>query len=195
LSGITEQVKLDISKAALAVIGQVEARHEVWFLTDIWGSPKYGGLPFAGPVDTFYPYATQILDITRVFIANGSCPPANPPYPIGAQHLPILTYNANITSTVAPGTTIELIVDTSPGNQLAKADNYYAVFFHALNTYSVPFNTSTGIVTIPAQIEPLGLLLIAIADEPGAPTAESVLAGPLPILQAPTSLQPYLPGY
>jgi hypothetical protein len=194
VSGLTGQVKLDISKGALAVIGQVEARHEVWFLTDIWGSPKYGGLPFAGPVDTFYPYATQILDISRAFLKDGSCPPANPPYPIGAQHLPPLTYNTNITSTLAPGTKIELIVDTSSGNQLAKADNYYAVFFHALNTYSVPFNTRTGIVTIPAQIEPLGLLLIAIADEPGAPTAKSVLAGPLPILQAPTSLRPYLAG-
>jgi hypothetical protein len=109
--------------------------------------------------------------------------------------LPRLTYNTNITSTLAPGTTIELIVESNSGRQLAKADNYYAVFFHALNTYSVPFNTSTGIVTIPAQIEPLGLLLIAIADEPGAPTAESVVAGPLPILLAPLSLRPYLAGY
>jgi hypothetical protein len=109
--------------------------------------------------------------------------------------LPRLTYNTNTTSTLAPGTTIELIVETSSGKQLAKADNYYAVFFHALNIYSVPFNTSTGIVTIPAKIEPLGLLLIVIADEPGAPTAESVLAGPLPILQAPTSLRPYLAGF
>jgi hypothetical protein len=107
--------------------------------------------------------------------------------------LPPLIYNTK-TSTLAPGTTIELIVDTSSGNQLPKADNYYAVFFHALNKYSVPFNTSTGIVTIPAQIEPLGLLLIVIADERDAPTAESVLAGPLPILQAPTSLRPYLGG-
>ncbi|KAH9570993.1 hypothetical protein CY35_02G070600 [Sphagnum magellanicum] len=194
VSGLTEQAKLNISKGAIAVIGQAETRHQVWFLTDIWGSPKYGGLPFAGPVDTFYPYATQILDTTNGFILDGSCPPANPPYPIGAQNLPRLTYNTNTTSTLAPGTTIELIVETRPGRQLAKADNYYAVFFHALNTYSVPFNTSTGIVSIPAQIEPLGLLLIAIADEPGAPTAESVLAGPLPILQALTSLGPYLVG-
>ncbi|CAK9268291.1 unnamed protein product [Sphagnum jensenii] len=191
VSGLTEQVKLDISKGALAVIGQAEARHEAWFLTDIWGSPKYGGLPFAGPVDTFYPYATQILDTTIVFIVNGSCPPANPPYPIGAQNIPRLRFNTNTTSTLTPGTTIELIVE----RQLPNTDNYYAVFFHALNTYSVPFNTSTGIVTIPAQIEPLGLLLIAIADEPGAPTAESVVAGPLPILLAPLSLRPYLAGY
>jgi hypothetical protein len=195
LSGLTGQVKLDTSKSALAVIGQAETRHEVWFLTDIWGSPKYGGLPFAGPVETFYPYATQILGTSSGFLINGSCPPANPPYGIGSQNLPALIYNSNTTSTLAPGTKIELIVVTISGNQLAKAENYYAVFFHALNTYSLPFNTSTGIVTIPAQIEPLGLLLIVIADEPGAPTAESVLAGPLPILQAPTSVQPYVAGF
>ncbi|CAK9215191.1 unnamed protein product [Sphagnum troendelagicum] len=150
----------------------------------------------AGFPNTTFDRIAQIRDNEaghlRVFqdqISNASVVPGPCKYDYGltgdpAQYLAFATFVELTSMAFVSGLT----------EQLAKADNYYAVFFHALNTYSVPFNTSTGVVTIPAQIEPLGLLMIAIADEPGAPTAESVLAGPLPILQAPTSLRPYLLG-
>lgn len=64
---------------------------------------------------------------------------------------------------------------------------YYAVFFHGVNNITMPFDTKTNSSVIPAAFDDLGIYLVVIADEPGAPTPDSVVAGPLTLLQQPAS--------
>ena len=67
----------------------------------------------------------------------------------------------------------------------ASGNPYYAVFFHGVNNITVPFDTKTNSSVIPAAFESKGIILAVIADEPGAPTLDSVVAGPLFLLQQP----------
>jgi hypothetical protein len=188
LSGLLQEAKNVHNQGAIAALSQTESRHEAWVLMDIWKTS-----PFAGPSDTEFPYANQILDGTRNLIVPGSCPPENPEYPHYRQHLPAL-FAAYGTKSLAPGATITLNF-TEPDNQPAfdAETQYYLVFFHSLRNISVPLDTKDFphkpiTVTIPSEFEPRGVMIALIADEPGAPTKESVVAGPAAILEQPTEL-------
>ncbi|KAI0849045.1 ferritin-like domain-containing protein [Daldinia vernicosa] len=188
LTGLVRDAKLPSSQAAMLSIAETEARHEVWSLIEIWKTN-----PFGGPSDTVFPYANQILDTTNAFIVPGSCPPENPEYPSPRQGLPALSA-AKDTKSLTPGSNIGLSF-TDPTNQ-PKFDSdkeYYAVFFHGLSNISVPIETSCWPekeirVTIPEQFETKGVIAAVVADAPGAPTKENVVAGPGIILEQPTAL-------
>ncbi|RLL97950.1 hypothetical protein CFD26_106273 [Aspergillus turcosus] len=184
LTGLSRQANLNISKSALMSIGQVETRHNVWSLIEVFNTS-----PFSGPADTVYPYANQILDTTNAFVVPGSCPKANPVYPNPRQNLPLLAFSKNGT-TARPGSKIHFVF-SDPDNQprFEDATEYYVVFYHGLNTVSVSFDWKTNSSTIPAQFDPQSsIIMVNIADRRDAPTEESVIAGPLIILEQPGSL-------
>lgn len=56
LTSLSQQASLNATKGALTAIGETESRHNTWALMDIWDVN-----PFAGPTDTSFPYAKQIL--------------------------------------------------------------------------------------------------------------------------------------
>lgn len=180
LTGLVQEAQLNASKGALLAIGETESRHNTWSLIDIWKAS-----PFAGPADTWFPYANQILDLTNEFIVPGSCPPQNPIYPSPRQNLPKMNTGANTTS-IAPGSNITFqFTDLANQPTFSEGEEYYAVFFHGLFNISVAFDTKTNGTTIPAAFEEKGIIIGVIADEPGAPTLASVLAGPVLLLQQP----------
>ncbi|KAI1414563.1 hypothetical protein F5Y13DRAFT_158797 [Hypoxylon sp. FL1857] len=188
LTGLVQATKLPSSQGAMLAIAETEARHEVWSLIEIWKTN-----PFGGPTDTSFPYANQILDTTNSFIVPGSCPKLNPEYPSPRQKLPALSAAKNTTS-LTPGSNIGLNF-TDPTNQPKFDPNtqYYAVFFHGLANVSVPIDTAAWPqqeirVTIPAQFETKGVIAAVVANTPGAPTKETVVAGPGIILEQPSAL-------
>ncbi|KAI1469755.1 uncharacterized protein F4812DRAFT_457156 [Daldinia caldariorum] len=188
LTGLVQDAKLSSSQAAMLAIAQTEARHEVWSLIEIWKTN-----PFGGPADTVFPYANQILDTTNGFIVPGSCPSENPVYPSPRQGLPALSAAKNTTS-LTPGSNIGLAF-TDPTNQpeFDSDKQYYAVFFHGLANISVPIDTSYWPerdirVTIPEKFETRGVIVAVVADAPGAPAKENVVAGPGIILEQPSAL-------
>ena len=209
LTGLALQASSAAAKAALMAIAQVETRHETWSLIENWRSS-----PFVGPADTAFPYADQILDVTNAWIEPGSCPAANPEYPFPRQGLPRLSVvgsgsNSNNVTSVQPGAEIVLSVqkngDGHGGNSSSRVETfdgagrqYYAVFFHGLLNVSVPielFSSSASSsasasfrVTVPANLEAKGIFEVVLADEEGAPRAESVVAGPLVLLEDPAGL-------
>ncbi|KAG7288310.1 hypothetical protein NEMBOFW57_007841 [Staphylotrichum longicolle] len=188
LTGLVQEAKIPWNQGAMAAISQTEARHEVWALMDIWKVD-----PFAGPADTVFPYANQILYSTHALVVPGTCPHENPEYPHPRQLLPDLwaSHDAN---SVEPGARITLSFP-EPDNQPVFDDDtqYYAVFFHSVLNVSVPIDTE-GFperpinVTIPASLERKGVFVALVADEPGAPTKESVVAGPAVVLEQPAEL-------
>ncbi|KAI2608688.1 ferritin-like domain-containing protein [Hypoxylon fragiforme] len=188
LTGLVQQTQLATSQGAMIAIAETEARHEVWSLIEIWKTN-----PFGGPSDTTFPYANQILDTTTAFIVPGSCPKLNPQYPSPRQGLPALSATHD-TKSLTPGSTIGLnFTDPTNQPQFASGQDYYAVFFHGIANISVPINT-TGFpeeiirVTIPKEFETKGVIAAVIADTPGAPTKETVVAGPGIILEQPAEL-------
>ncbi|KAL2126912.1 hypothetical protein VTI74DRAFT_11632 [Chaetomium olivicolor] len=186
LTGLVQQPKKNFHKGALAAISQTEARHEK---TD----------PFGGPSDTTFPYANQILYSTHNLIVPNSCPPENPVYPNPRQLLPALSAGPD-TKSLAPGFTVTLAFP-EPDNQpvFYPGKQYYAVFFHGLVNTSVPLNT-TGFphrpirVTVPSDFETRGCIVALVANKPGAPTKESVVAGPAVMLEQPWELGAGLAG-
>ncbi|CAI7673495.1 unnamed protein product [Penicillium pancosmium] len=184
LTGLARQANLNVSKSALMAIGQVETRHNVWSLIDIWNTS-----PFSGPSDTVYPYPNQILDSTNAFIIPGSCPDENPIYPSPRQDLPQLAFSKNGT-TARPGSELRFVFDTEKSApKFDHGEEYYAVFYHGLNTVSVPYDSKNNVVKIPSQFDPdSGIIMVSIADQRDAPTEESVVAGPLIILEQPGRL-------
>ncbi|KIW12153.1 hypothetical protein PV08_09428 [Exophiala spinifera] len=182
LTGLELQARLGASRAALVAISATESRHNTWSLIDNWKS-----VPFAGPSDTVYPYANQILDFTNQWVVEGSCPSQNPVYPAPRQHLPQMNPIKG-TKSILPGS--ELVVSfTQSGNQPHFVEkDYYAVFFHGVNNISVPFDTKHNSTTIPKEFEALGIIIAVIADAEGATTKESVVAGPLILPQSPAIL-------
>ncbi|KAL2050416.1 hypothetical protein ABVK25_009250 [Lepraria finkii] len=71
LTGLAQQAKTNATTSALVAIAETESRHEV--------SLTFHPNPFAGPADTTFAYANQILYITTAsFIIPGSCPSENP---------------------------------------------------------------------------------------------------------------------
>ncbi|PVH83889.1 hypothetical protein DL98DRAFT_585359, partial [Cadophora sp. DSE1049] len=164
---------------ALTAVAETESRHNTWALTDIWNTN-----PFAGPTDTSFPYANEILDSTNQFIIPGSCPPENPEYPYRSQNLAQFTYNPDTNSTLTSGTEIEFVF-TTPPPVWNDTQDYYAVFYHGLLNISMPFNTKTNTTTIPDFELNKGLIIGIIADTPGAPTLDTVLAGPVLVVEQP----------
>ncbi|KAF4625677.1 hypothetical protein G7Y89_g12490 [Cudoniella acicularis] len=181
-TGLVQQAQASITKGALVAIGEAETRHAVWALIDIWNAD-----PFGGPIETSYPYANQILDATNQFVVPGSCPAANPIYPNPRQNLPQIFF-ANGTSG-APGGNITFTY-TDPENvpTFEEGRPYFAVFFHGLENISVPFDITTDSTIIPSEFEEKGIILAVISDQEGAPTEDSVLAGPLFLMQQPGQL-------
>ncbi|KAK8047703.1 hypothetical protein PG996_015767 [Apiospora saccharicola] len=171
LTGLVQQVKLDSAKGAMVAIAETETRHEVWALMDIW----------------------KVLSSTSNLVVPGSCPRENPEYPTPSQHLPALGASKK-TKSLAPGATIELAFN-DPKNQpkFVHGRQYYAVFFHGVKNETVPIDTrrwpQQGIqVTIPAKFEEKGVIAAVVADTPGAPTKETIVAGPGIILEQPEPL-------
>ncbi|MCJ1454570.1 hypothetical protein MMC28_004923 [Mycoblastus sanguinarius] len=178
LTGLVLEAQTNASKGALLAIAETETRHEAWSLIDIWKAN-----PFGGPSDTAFPYANQILDFTNVFIIPDSCPAQNPTYPYPRQNLPQISYNPN-TTTLLPGSDITFIYKNATNVPAFSADqDYYAVFFHGLDTISVPYNLTSNSSVIPSEFEQKGLIIAVIADEVDAPTEDSVVAGPLFIME------------
>ncbi|KAF1987554.1 hypothetical protein K402DRAFT_330715 [Aulographum hederae CBS 113979] len=184
LTGLVQQAQLGVTKGALVAIAEVESRHNTWALIDIWKTN-----PFSGPSDTTYPYTNEILDITTRFIVPGTCPKENPSYPSPNQNLPDLTFNSSV-SDAHPGQDITFIFE-DPKNQpkFREGKEYYAVFFHGVFNVTMPFDMKTNSSVVPGVFdEGRGIILAIIADEPGAPTLESVVAGPSILLQQPGKL-------
>ena len=184
LTGLVLDASLNVSKSALVAIAETESRHNTWALIDVWKTD-----PFAGPSDTIFPYANQILQTTNMFIVPGSCPQENPPYPLPDQDLPSLNHvtpKASSTQT-QPGSNITFEFGTGPAPAFEEGKEYYTVVFHALSNFTVPFDRLTNSSKIPDEIEPgKGMLIFVIADEPGAPTLDSVVAGPLLLSNQPS---------
>jgi len=181
LTGLQLQAKTNSSRAALMSIGQTETRHNVWGLIDNWNTD-----PFSGPADTTYPYANQILELTRSFIT--SYPAENPVYPSPRQALPQMVIWGNGT-TATPGSVIQpLFYQPANQPQWESGKDYYAVFYHGVNSISVPYDPAKGFVTIPSVFDKDGVIIMNIADTEGAPTEDSVVAGPVIILEQPAAL-------
>ncbi|KAH7357119.1 hypothetical protein BKA65DRAFT_580446 [Rhexocercosporidium sp. MPI-PUGE-AT-0058] len=180
LTGLAQQAQLNETKGALTAVAETESRHNTWALMDIWDTN-----PFAGPTDTSFPYANEILDSTNQFIVPGSCPPENPEYPYPSQNLAQFTYDPKINSTLQSGTEIGFVF-TTPPPAWNDTQFYYAVFYHGLLNVSMPFNTKTNTTTIPDFELNKGLIISIIADTPGAPTLDTVLAGPVLLVEQPT---------
>lgn len=178
LTGLVQQAQLNSSRGAITAIGEVESRHNTWSLIDIWNVS-----PFTGPADTVFPYANEILDTTNGFVVPGSCPKNNPPYPYPSQRLPTLTASSNTTS-LTPGSQIGLNF-SNPENQptFEQGQDYYVVFFHGVDNVTVPLNPNDLNVIVPTQFETKGVIIAVVADTPGAPTLDSVIAGPGIILE------------
>lgn len=146
-----------------------------------------------GPADTSFAYANQILYTTLAdFIIAGSCPHENPPYPYPSQKLPQLSYNGS-SSTGHPGSPITFVYVINRYNnetlvpEYEAGKPYYAVFFHGLNNVTMPFDTKMSSSVVPPAFDSQGIIIVVIADEPGAPTMDSVVAGPMYLLQQPAS--------
>ena len=180
LTGLSNQADLNVSKSALMAIGQVESRHNAWSLIDVWNTS-----PFSGPSDTIYPYANQILDLTNNFIVSDSCPSENPVYPSPRQNLPQIEFYSNGT-TARPGSDLQFAYK-DPKNVPTFNDDkeYWAVFYHGVQKESVRYNPKENRVKIPPFDLDSGIIIVNIAEEKGAPNEDSVVAGPLIILEQP----------
>jgi hypothetical protein len=187
LTGLVQTAQLPGSHAAMVAIAEVETRHETWSLLDIWHSD-----PFSGPSDTVFPYANQILGGTRAYIVPGSCPEENPLFPNPSPMLPHFA-PARSTQSLQPGATVELTFpeeDHLP--EFQDGQDYYAVFFHGPINMSVPLDVSgfpdTPLQVVVPDLEPKGVFIVVLADAAGAPTNESVVAGPSFFLMSPAEL-------
>ncbi|KAI9150095.1 hypothetical protein HJFPF1_09850 [Paramyrothecium foliicola] len=188
LTGLVQTAKLPASHGAMVAIAEVETRHEVWALLDIWKTN-----PFAGTSDTVFPYATEILDLTNHYVVPGSCPDANPVFPTPRQNLPAVTPEKG-TKSLQPGSTIALNFSDPTNQPHFKHDSdYFATFFHGPTNISVPIETSNWPeepiqAQIPAAFESKGVIILVISDAAGAPSAESIVAGPNFLLLQPAEL-------
>lgn len=188
LTGLVQMAKLPTAHGAMVAIATTETRHETWTLLDIWKTN-----PFAGPSDTVFPYANEILDLTNAFIVPGSCPPENPTYPSPRQDLPPFS-PAGSTKSIEPGSNIVLNF-TDPTNQpnFRRGVQYYATFFHGPYNISVPLDTAGWPhadieVRIPSQFDARGIIIVVVTDRIGAPTLTNVKAGPVVLLEQPAGL-------
>ncbi|KAJ5898426.1 hypothetical protein N7504_008714 [Penicillium tannophilum] len=93
-------------------------------------------------------------------------------------------------TTATPGSQIQPYFYQSANQpKFQTGKKYYAVFYHGVNTISVPYDWQKGIVTIPNEFDVAsGIIIVNIADEKDAPTENSVVAGPMVILEQPVAL-------
>lgn len=182
LTGLVQQANDLATRGALVAIAETESRHNTWALMDIWKTD-----PFGGPSHTSFPYANDILDSTNQFIVPGSCPQANPKYPYPSQPLPQFTYSLKTNSSLESGTEVDFIFRTPPPTRKLGQD-YYAVVFHELVNISMPFDTETNTTLIPDFDLGKGLIVGVIEDAPGVSTLNTVVAGPLLLVEQPTSI-------
>lgn len=189
LTGLVQMAKLPASQGAMTAIAAVETRHEVWSLMDVWNVN-----PFSGPSDTVFPYANQILDLTNGFVIKGSCPKENPVYPNPRQGLPSLTVSP-VHKTLTPGSTIVFnFTHNDDLPKFKKSHQYYTTFFHGPWNITMPIDTKSWPerkiidVKIPETFESRGIIIAVVTDTIGAPTKDTVLAGPAIILQQPAEL-------
>lgn len=188
LTGLVQMAKLETSQGAMTAVAAVETRHETWSLIDIWQAN-----PFVGPSDTVFPYANQILDITNAFIVPGSCPQENPTYPSPRQNLPRMSPASN-TKSLKPGSNLSLNF-TDPTNQpiFNKGKKYFVTFFHGVTNITVPIDTAHWpereiVVRIPREFEARGIIIAVLTDTIGAPSLETVKAGPAILLEQPAQV-------
>lgn len=93
-----------------------------------------------------------------------------------------------------PGAVLTLLFPDPTNQPVFDEDTqYYAVFFHGLLNMSIPIETAgyperPVTVTIPVACETKGIIIALVADEEGAPTMDSVVAGPAVILEQPAPL-------
>jgi hypothetical protein len=179
ISALVQEAQTNKTRGALVAIAETESRHETWTLMDLWGAN-----PLGGPADTSFPYAHQILYTTKQFVVPGSCPTVNPPYPYPAQEIAQFTYDQRTDSPLTSGTEIKYIF-TTPPPAWDEGKNYYAVFFHGLYRESVLFDIQHNTTRIPDFDMNKGLIICVIADTPDAPYKESVVAGPVLLVQQP----------
>jgi hypothetical protein len=178
LSALVQEAHTNATRGALVAIAATETRHETWALMDLWGAN-----PLGGPADTSFPYAHQILYTTNQFVVPGSCPPANPPYPNPAQKIAQFTYDAKTESALTSGTEVRFLFTTPP--PVWEDREYWAVFFHGLARVSVLFDVEKNTTRIPDFDLNKGVIICVIADTPDAPHKESVVAGPVLLVQQP----------
>ncbi|PKX88606.1 uncharacterized protein P174DRAFT_446451 [Aspergillus novofumigatus IBT 16806] len=129
------------------------------------------------------------LHPNNAFVVPGSCPQDEPRLSQSPPGLPLLAFSKKGT-TAQPGSMIYFVF-SNPDNQPRFEDEnkHYAVFYHGLNTVSVPFDRKTNSSTIPERVDPeSSIIMVTIADRQDAPTEESAVAGPLIILEQPRSL-------
>jgi hypothetical protein len=59
------------------------------------------------------------------------------------------------------------------------------VAFHGVSNVTAPYDVNTSTAIIPGNIEPhKGVIIAVLADTPGAPNLNSVIAGPLILQQS-----------
>lgn len=123
LTGHELQANSDLARGALVAIAATETRHNTWSLIYNWKAS-----PFAGPSDTCFPYANQILDYTGTWVVSNSCPSENPVYPYPRKGLPSLS--AAGSKSVQPGANLILSVHgVEEPLEFQRNKTYYAVFF------------------------------------------------------------------
>ena len=173
LTGLSQQAQLDSSKRLLIAAAETQSRHNTWSLIDVWNQS-----PFAGPIDTTYAYGNQLLEILTRNIINGSCPSVNPVFPNPTKPGIFLSHPKN-TTTLAPGAHV-VYNFTDPSGILHFDENtdYYSVYLHGIYNISMPYDKATNSSTIPAEFVNDGIIMALISNEIGAPTPESVVAGP-----------------
>ena len=185
LPGLVANTSERSNQGVLAALSAAEVRHATWATID-----NFKTNPFTGPADTVYPYPLQILGLTGLlYTVPGSCPKENPPFPNPPRTAALMSFNrtAEQAGTPGPGQDIQFyfpVPEMAP--KFDDGKEYYAVYFHALNNISIPFDTKTLKSTIPEQFDKeKGVIVVVIADLPGAVTAESVLAGPVLLVEQP----------
>lgn len=185
LTGLITQAKTATTRSILMGIGQVESRHNAWSLSNIYDTD-----PFSGPIDTIFPYGSLLLHSARQFIVPGSCPPANPQFPLpDTPDLPPLAFDP-LTTTGQPGSNITFVFpDLTNQPRFNPHQEYYAIYFHGAYNISEPLDLNGYHSTIPAEFDQeAGIILVVVADQPGAPTEKSVIAGPLTLVEQPSIL-------
>lgn len=175
LTGLAQQAQLNATKGALTAIGETESRHNTWALMDIWDVNS-----FAGSFDTSFPYANQILYSTN---RSWQLPSREPAIPIPHARNCALHLQPQNQLPLTSGTEIEFVFTTAP--TVWEDQPYHAVFFHELQNVSMCFDTKTNTTTIPDFDLNKALILGVIADEVGAPYKESVVAGPVLLVEQP----------
>jgi hypothetical protein len=95
----------------------------------------------------------------------------SPVHPNPRQGLPLLGFNKNGT-TARPGSKIHFVFSDADNQPWFEDENeYYAVFYHGLDTVSILFDRKTNRSTIPERSDPeSSIIMVTIADRRDAST-------------------------